>query len=204
MNMKRFFQMLAMALLAVAAHASVYTWSRHDLTFETPDDGLVTRSTNTYFEIQWDDMVMTVQLYERQDTDDKHTFTSNLERKAAGYNMYDTKKAKVKVKGFNTYAIDGTMPDGSRAIIVDMVSKAKDSRLIVEVTVNYLLGNREVVEDMLKSFAQNKQQKPAKREKHKQKVQTKEDAERQQKQLQQEREQQQKEQKRKREKLYEV
>lgn len=204
MNMKRFFLMLAMALLAVAAHASVYTWSRHDLTFETPDDGLVTRSTNTYFEIQWDDMVMTVQLYERQDTDDKHTFTSNLERKAAGYNMYDTKKAKVKVKGFNTYAIDGTMPDGSRAIIVDMVSKAKDSRLIVEVTVNYLLGNREVVEDMLKSFAQNKQQKPAKREKHKQKVQTKEDAERQQKQLQQEREQQQKEQKRKREKLYEV
>ena len=45
------------------ASAAVYTWSRYDLSFETPDGGFVTYNTPTRFEIQWEDMVMTVQLY---------------------------------------------------------------------------------------------------------------------------------------------
>ncbi len=153
------------------ASASVYTWSRYDLSFETPDGGFVTYNTPTRFEIQWEDMVMTVQLYSQDKGDEKKMLTENLQRKALGYSMYDLHDGKIKVKGFKkTYSIDGTMPDGSRAIIADIVSKHQN--LIIEVTVNYLYGNREIVEDMIKSFAENKTQQPNHERKH-QKVQPK-------------------------------
>jgi len=156
------------------ADATIYTWSRYDLSFETPDDGFVTYNSNTRFEIQWEDMVMTVQLYSQDKGDEKKMLNENLLRKARGYNMYDLHEGKIKVKGFKkTYSIDGTMPDGSRAIIADLVSKHQN--LIVEVTVNYLFGNRETVEDMIKSFAENKTQKPN-HERKRQKVQTKQKA----------------------------
>jgi len=156
------------------ADATIYTWSRYDLSFETSDDGFVTYNSNTRFEIQWEDMVMTVQLYSQDKGDEKKMLNENLLRKARGYNMYDLHEGKIKVKGFKkTYSIDGTMPDGSRAIIADLVSKHQN--LIVEVTVNYLFGNRETVEDMIKSFAENKTQKPN-HERKRQKVQTKQKA----------------------------
>ena len=172
--------LLLVMLLAdgMDASATVYTWSRYDLTFETPDGGFVTFNSNTRFEVQWEDMVMTVQLYSQDKGDEKKMLTENLQRKALGYSMYDLQNGKIKVKGFKkTYCINGTMPDGSRAIIADLVSKHQN--LIVEVTVNYLFGNRETVEDMIKSFAENKTQKPN-RERKRQKVQTKQDAKRQQ------------------------
>ena len=123
-------------------------------------------------------MVMTVQLYSQDKGDEKKLLTENLQRKAMGYNMYDLHDGKIKVKGFKkTYSIDGTMPDGSRAIIADLVSKRQN--LIVEVTVNYLYGNREIVEDMIKSFAENKTQQPN-HERKRQRVQTEQDAKRQQ------------------------
>lgn len=158
------------------AQAAVYTWSRHNLTFETPDGGWVTYNSNTRFEIRWDEMVMTVQLYEKRDGDTK-IIENNLRRKAADFNMYDTKIEKIKVSGFDSKCISGTMPDGSRGLIADLVSKK--SHIIAEITVNYLMGNREMVEDMVKSFAENKKQQPH-REKHKQKVQKKSDADREQ------------------------
>lgn len=164
------------------AHAAVYTWSRHNLTFETPDGGFVTYNSNTRFEIHWDEMVMTVQLYEKGDENSK-TIDNNLKRKASGFNMYDTRIEKIKVKGFDAKCVSGTMPDGSRGLIADLISKK--GNLIVEVTVNYLLGNRDAVEDMVKSFAENKTQQPN-REKHKQKVQKKSDAIRQDQQKQEE------------------
>lgn len=155
--------------------ATVYTWSRYNLSFETPEGGFVTYNSNTRFEIQWEDMVMTVQLYSKDKGDEKKMLNENLQRKALGYNMYDLHEGKIKVKGFKkTYSIDGTMPDGSRAIIADLVSKHQN--LIIEVTVNYLYGNREWVEDMIKSFAENKSQKPN-HERKRQKVQTKQKAE---------------------------
>ena len=160
------------------ANASIYTWSRYNLTFETPDDGFVTFNSNTRFEIQWEDMVMTIQLYSQDKGDEKKMLTENLQRKALGYNMYDLQNGKIKVKGFKkTYSINGTMPDGSRAIIADLVSKHQN--LIVEITVNYLYGNRETVEDMIKSFAENKTQTPN-HERKRQKVQTKQKAKQQQ------------------------
>ncbi len=164
--------LMLMLLMGVQdASAAVYTWSRYDLSFETPDGGFVTYNTPTRFEIQWEDMVMTVQLYSQDKGDEKKMLTENLQRKALGYSMYDLHDGKIKVKGFKkTYSIDGTMPDGSRAIIADIVSKHQN--LIIEVTVNYLYGNREIVEDMIKSFAENKTQQPNHERKH-QKVQPK-------------------------------
>ena len=179
MNMKRLIAPLAALLLlfmagSVDASATIYNWSRYDLSFETPDDGFVLYNTPTRFEIQWEDMVMTVQLYSQDKGDEKKLLTENLQRKALGFNMYDLHNGKLKVKGFKkTYSIDGTMPDGSRAIIADLVSKHQN--LIVEITVNYLYGNREIVEDMIKSFAENKTKQPN-HERKRQKVQTKQKA----------------------------
>ena len=170
------------------AAATVYNWSRYDLTFETPEDGFVTFNSNTRFEIQWEDMVMTVQLYSKDKGDEKKLLTENLQRKALGYSMYDLHDGKLKVKGFKkTYSIDGTMPDGSRAIIADIVSKRQN--LIIEVTVNYLYGNREIVEDMIKSFAENKEKKPNHEPKH-QKVQPKHKADQEERRQQQQQQQQ--------------
>ena len=171
--------LLLIALLSASdVTATVYTWSRYDLSFETPDGGFVAFNSPTRFEVQWEDMVMTVQLYSQDKGDEKKLLTENLQRKAMGYNMYDLHDGKIKVKGFKkTYSIDGTMPDGSRAIIADLVSKRQN--LIVEVTVNYLYGNREIVEDMIKSFAENKTQQPN-HERKRQRIQTEQDAKRQQ------------------------
>ena len=192
MNMKRLIAPLAALLLllmagSVDASATIYNWSRYDLSFETPDNGFVLYNTPTRFEIQWEDMVMTVQLYSQDKGDEKKLLTENLQRKALGFNMYDLHNGKLKVKGFKkTYSIDGTMPDGSRAIIADLVSKHQN--LIVEITVNYLYGNREIVEDMIKSFAENKTKQPN-HERKRQKVQTKQkaDKEKQDKQQQEQR-----------------
>ena len=178
--------MLLFLLLATSfsSQATVYNWSRYDLSFETPDDGFVTFNSPTRFEVQWEDMVMTVQLYSQDKGDEKKLLNENLQRKALGYSMYDLHDGKIKVKGFKkTYSIDGTMPDGSRAIIADIVSKHQN--LIIEVTVVYLYGNREIVEDMIKSFAENKTQKPN-HERKRLKVQTKQKADQQDKKRQQE------------------
>lgn len=167
--------MLMVLLCAPDVGATVYNWSRYDLSFETPEGGFVTYNSPSRFEIQWEDMVMTVQLYTKDKGDEKKLLNENLQRKALGYSMYDLSHGKLKVKGFKkTYSIYGTMPDGSRAVIADIVSKHQN--LIIEVTVNYLYGNREVVEDMIKSFAENKTQQPN-HERKRQKVQTKQKAE---------------------------
>lgn len=189
-----------LVLAALLAHASVYTWSRYNLNFEVPDGGFVTYNSNTRFEIQWDEMVMTIQLYNKQESNDK-VIRENLLRKALGYSMYDLKQGKIKVKGFKGLTIDGTMPDGSRAIIADLVSKKQD--LIVEVTVNYLYGNREMVDDMIKSFAENNKQKPN-HTKPKQKVQSREKAKIEEQKRQQQEQQRQQQQRRRNERVYDA
>ena len=195
------FTLMLIMLLAGAtdASAAVYTWSRYNLTFETPDGGFVTFNSNTRFEVQWEDMVMVVQLYSQDKGNEKKMLTENLQRKALGYSMYDLQNGKIKVKGFKkTYSVNGTMPDGSRAIIADLVSKHQN--LIVEVTVNYLFGNRETVEDIIKSFAENNTQTPN-HERKRQKVQTKQKAKQQQ---QKDKKQQEKPQPARKEKLYDA
>ena len=175
--------MLILLFSGLAATATVYNWSRYNLSFETPEGGFVTYNSPTRFEVQWEDMVMTVQLYSKDKGDEKKMLNNNLQRKALGYSMYDLRDGKIKVKGFKkTYSIEGTMPDGSRAIIADLVSK--NQNLIVEITVNYLFGNRETVEDMIKSFAENKNQQPN-HERKRQKVQNKRKADQEKKSQQQ-------------------
>lgn len=74
---------LMMTLVTLMAQAAVYTWSQYNLNFEVPDGGFVTYNSNTRFEIQWDEMVMVVQLYNKQESNDK-LIRENLQRKALG------------------------------------------------------------------------------------------------------------------------
>lgn len=179
--MRRFLTILTAYVITASCcfiSAEVYTWGYYNLNFETPDAGYVPYSDNTYFEMHWDDMLMSTKVYKLQETDTKKIFKENLQRKALGYNMYDLNFVKVKVKDFKTYAIEGTMPDGTHALIVDMIPNKSD--IIFEVTINYLLGNRDEAEDIIKSFAINKDKKPASRGKKKQKIKKKDDKQQQQ------------------------
>ena len=163
---------IVLLALSVPAEAVVYTWSSHNLNFEVPEGGFVTYSSTTRFEVQWDDMVMTIQIYSKDKCTDQR-IKENLQSKALGYNMYDKQLGTMKVKGFKTFCIEGTMPDGSRAIIADLISSKRN--LIAEVTINYLFGNRDIVDDIITSFSHGKAS-DAKEKKHKQKIQSKQDA----------------------------
>lgn len=196
----------------IESQASVFTWSKHNLTFEVPDNGMVTYNSNTRFEVSWEDMVMTIQLFAKDKDKKKDVYKTTLESLAMGYNMYDTKHGKIKVKGFDGYTLEGIMPDGSRCVLANLVSKQSD--LVVQISINYYYGNREEVDNIIKSFAENDQKQPN-REKRKQKVQSKDDAEKQAQKLQEEqrkreeelrkqREERERELRRRTEKIYEI
>lgn len=171
---------LAAALTAVAGDL---TWSKYNINFSVPDGGFVTLNTPTRFAEQWNEMSLTIELFTKADEKQhKDIYYTTLRRKAEGYNMYDVQQGKVKVKGFKGYQVEGTMPDGTRCLLVNLVSKKSD--LVVQITVNYLFGNREAVDDLVKSFAENKDQ-MANHDKKRQKVQSPEAAKRQQQKAQQ-------------------
>ena len=164
---------LALVLCAgLSSFATTYTWSRYKLAFEVPDNGFVTYQSNTRFEIQWEDMMVTIQLYSQQKGEKDQTYKDNLKRIAEQFSMYDTKEGKVKVKGFKGFQLEGTMPDGTRGLITNLISKK--SELIVQVTINYLFGNREQADEVVKSFAED--EKPKAEKQRKQKVQSESDA----------------------------
>ena len=172
---KRLFLILAIVLASTfampqVALASVFTWSIHNLTFEVPDGGTVTYNSSNHFEIMWNDMAIIITLYNKQGVNDKNT-DIELQRRANDFNMYDTNMGKLKVKGFKCKTLDGTMPDGSRALLANLICNKKD--LFITVTINYLLGNLEIAEDMVKSFTIGRQKV---KEEKKQKVQTEADA----------------------------
>lgn len=199
MNFNRCLTIAAAMLLslAITTQSKVYTWDKYNIAFEAPDGGHVPFSffqDPNSAQVNWDEMVMTLQRYVKNENTNKKNLNERLKSRALGYNMYDTKLFTIKVKGFKCYSIEGTMPDGTRCIINYLVSDKTPT--VLEVVVNYLLGNREVVEDMIKSFSEGNNQKPNEREKPKQKIQKKEDAEKQEQELK-------KEQKRRNEKVYE-
>ena len=186
------------------ASGSVYSWSRHDISFEVPDGGFVTYSSNTHFEIRWDEMVVTIALYDKSNTDEK-VIREDLRRDALDYNLYDTKEGKVKTKCFKGVNIEGTMPDGSRALITSLSSKKTD--VLVKVTINYLYGNREVVDEIVKSVTEGKEEmlkRQKNKEKRQQKIQKKADAEREKQLREQEEKEREKQLRRANEKVYEV
>ena len=69
---------LASALAATTAQASVLTWSIHNLTFEVPDGGTVTYNSADHFEIMWDDMAIIISLYNKQGVNDKNTDANGI------------------------------------------------------------------------------------------------------------------------------
>lgn len=199
MNYKKYLSIVAALVLSLAAtlQAKVYTWDKFNIAFEAPEGGHV---PFTFFQdpnsaqVDWDEMVMTLQRYTKNNNTNKKNLNERLKSRAMGFNMYDTRLLEIKVKGFKCYSLEGTMPDGTRCLINYLVSDKTPT--VLEVVINYLLGNQEVAEDIIKSFSENNNLKPNEREKPKQKIQKKEDAEKQEQELK-------KEKRRQNEKVYE-
>ncbi len=166
--MKKAILSLLLLALALPAMALDLTWSKYNLNFSVPEGGYEIVNNPVHYERRWEDMLLTVHLYTKDHGGKKDIYSTTLSRKAADFNMYDQKNVKIKVKNFDSYAVEGTMPDGTRALLVNLVSKKSD--LVVQIVVNYLFGNREMVEDVVKSFAENPDRKPN-HEARKQKVQ---------------------------------
>ncbi len=164
---KTIFAVLLLAF-AIPVEALDLTWSKYNLNFSVPDGGFEMVNTPVHYERQWEDMLLTVHLYTKDPDGKKDIYSTTLSRKAADFNMYDQKKVKLKVKNFDSYAVEGTMPDGTRGLLVNLVSKKSD--IVVQIVINYLFGNREMVEDVVKSFAENPNRMPN-HEMRKQKVQ---------------------------------
>ena len=190
---------LAAALALVATftvNAKTYTWDKYDIAFDAPEGGHVPFSffqDPSSAQVNWDEMVMTLQHYLKNENTTKKNLEERLKSRAVGFNMYDTKLMKINVKGFKCHALEGTMPDGTRCIIAYLVSEKTTT--VIEIVVNYLYGNQEVVEEMIKSFSEGNNNKPNEREKPKQKIQKKEDADKEKKEIE-------KEKRRKNEKVY--
>lgn len=159
-----------MLLASLAVSAETYTWSKYDLTFEMPKGGLVTYNSATVFELRWQDLTVSIRLFDKSGADDNF-LKYNLQKSAAGYNMFDTQLRKSKMKGFKGYNINGTLPDGSRACLTNVVSKKTNLAMVIEI--NYLRGSEDIVNDILKSFVEGKKQKIKKEKKQKQKIQKK-------------------------------
>ena len=156
---------LALFLAASLSWAEDLSWQ--NFTFFAPEGGYVNYCTNNHLEIVWEDMMLVADLQPLVDYD-KDTFHDYLTSQARSLTMYDIEKEKIKVKGFQSYAVAGTLPDGSRAILCDLQSKKAGVRL--SLTVNYLLGNRDRAEDLIKSFSfgtkkANKQKEPQQKQK---------------------------------------
>ena len=200
MNFNKHIALLAAILLSMATattQAKIYTWDKFNIAFEAPEGGHIPFSffqDPNSAQVEWDEMVMTLQRYIKNENTNKKNLNERLKSRALGSNMYDTKLLEIKEKGCKCYSLEGTMPDGTRCLINYLVSNKTST--VIEVVVNYLLGNQEVVEDIIKSFSENNNQKPNEREKPKQKIQKKEDAEKQEQELKREK-------KRKNEKVYE-
>ena len=193
-----FFLLAAVLTLSLqsTSKAEVFNWERYDIAVEIPEGGSMPFRffDPSSIEIDWDEMVLTMQHYLKNDNTNKKNLEERLKSMTVGYNMYDTKMLNLKVKGFQCHSIEGTMPDGTRCIISYLVSDKTTT--VIEVVINYLYGNQEVAEDIIKSISEGNDKKPNEREKPKQKVQKKKDAEKQKKELE-------KEKKRKNEKVYE-
>lgn len=169
--MKKTFAIIILSLiLSFQVNAEIYTWSKYNLSFIVPPGGMVTYSTNTRFEIMWDDLAVITNLYRTDKTATEQTYINNLERTANEYNIFERQHGKIKVKGYKGYSLDGTLPDGSHALICNLVSQKKG--YVINVMVVYLLGNRETAVDIIKSFTEGK----LKVEPKKQKIQSEKEA----------------------------
>lgn len=152
----------AAAVAMCVAHGETLTWQRYNLTFEVPDGGYVTHRTSTSYELQWHDLTFSIRLFDKSGADDNF-LKYNLQKSASGYNMYDTQLHKSKIDGFKGYNLTGTLPDGSRACLTNVVSKKSNLAIMIEI--NYYLGDEARVDAILKSIAEGKKKEKATKQK---------------------------------------
>ena len=161
-NFRRMILATAAAVAMCVAHGETLTWQRYNLTFEVPDGGYVTHRTSTSYELQWHDLTFSIRLFDKSGADDKF-LKYNLQKSASGYNMYDTQLHKSKIDGFKGYNLTGTLPDGSRACLTNVVSKKSNLAIMIEI--NYYLGDEARVDAILKSIAEGKKKEKATKQK---------------------------------------
>lgn len=146
------------ALLSMlVAHGESLRWDRYNLGFDVPDGGYVTYKSTTAYELQWHDLSFSIRLFDKSGADDNF-LKYNLQKLASGYNMYDTQLHKSKIDGFKGYNLIGTLPDGSRACLTNVVSKKSNLAILVEI--NYYLGDESRVDAILKSIYEGKKKAP--------------------------------------------
>ena len=161
-NFRRMILATAAAVAMCVAHGETLTWQRYNLTFEVPDGGYVTHRTSTSYELQWYDLTFSIRLFDKSGADDNF-LKYNLQKSASGYNMYDTQLHKSKIDGFKGYNLTGTLPDGSRACLTNVVSKKSNLAIMIEI--NYYLGDEARVNAILKSIAEGKKKEKAAKQK---------------------------------------
>ena len=161
---------LVAAFALLALKAETLTWQRYNLSFEVPDGGYVTYKATTAYELQWHDLSFSIRLFDKSGADDNF-LKYNLRKSASDYNMYDTQVHKSKIDGFKGFNLTGILPDGSRACLTNVVSKK--SNLLVQIEINYFLGDEARVDAILKSLTEGKPKAKKEKKKEKPKVQKK-------------------------------
>ena len=138
--------------MAGSAHAEVYRWL-YDLKFEAPDNGQIVYNTRDRLEMVWADMTFVVQVYSNNGVTDE-LLKQNLQRRAAGLNMYDTRTDKYNRNSLKGFCLKGTLPDGSTAEIYNVVSKK--SGMCLQFIVNYTRDSEKVAKKLVKSIVEDK------------------------------------------------
>ena len=158
---------MALALV-MNVHAKEYHWN-YNLHFDAPEKGRVAYNSRVRLEMVWHDMTYIVNVC-RNVGDNDELLKRDLQRTAAGYNMWDTRTTKFSNKAFKGFCLHGTLPDGSTADIYNLQSKK--SKLCIQVLVNYTRDSAKDAQKLIKSLCE--QEPPKKKQpKVKQKVQKK-------------------------------
>ena len=171
--MKKWILCLCVVLGSVnVLFAKEYRWNQN-IVFDAPASGQVRYNAPDRLEMNWGDLFLSIQLFDSRGVTDA-VLTTNLHRRAAEYNMYDTRIDKYSRNFFEGFCLKGTLPDGSRVNIYNMVSKK--TGLCVQVLVCYTSVSEKVAKKLAKSFKQQEvKKKDVKKDKpkHKQKIQKK-------------------------------
>lgn len=151
----------------VSMYGKDYRWL-YNLTFEAPEEGRVAYNTRSRLELVWHDLAFIVQVYRNTGVND-NMLKRDLQRKASGYNMYDTRTEKYSNASFQGFYLEGTLPDGSQACIYNLLSKKTD--VFLQVVVNYTINTEKEAKKIVKSLKETKPEN--KKPKIKQKIQKK-------------------------------
>jgi hypothetical protein len=153
--------------VAQSAMCDTYRWA-YDFTFDAPDSGRILYNSLDRLEMCWDDLTFVIQMYNNNGINDQ-LLKKNLARRAAEYNMYDTRTTSYERNNLKGFKLEGTMPDGSTAWICNLVSKK--TGLCVQIAVNFTSTSEKTAKKLLKSVKES----PAKKDKGKKKEHKKEE-----------------------------